>query len=340
MRKHKKFYRPKDEKKYTAENGQHVYKKYVSQFMDCIDFGIQKGKRKSHRLINTYLLRKNPRSTNNISLRVTKPKKYNYNFSHTQYIGSIEEHLKGDYFLYYQCRPGSFIHLINDDFDSIKNPSDTLTDDIYYMIKFLRESFPDSYFDLGSSGRSLNHFKLVSSESLYDYFMFEYDDECRFPRFINKILNSMSRIYRFIYNTNTSYSLPPNLKFDSIKGTLSDYEWYRSKKNGKTYYKRIIHSGQFAKLPRPTSVEQYRTFYNMNIYDILYLMDVAMTRYIISLYSYSVDSLVNILSVRSSSFSRIHYNACKAALYLCEIMENVKRDPLYNDPDFNLKRTV
>jgi len=285
-------------------------------------------------------LRKNPRSTNNISLRVTKPKKYNYNFSHTQYIGSIEEHLKGDYFLYYQCRPGSFIHLINDDFDSIKNPSDTLTDDIYYMIKFLRESFPDSYFDLGSSGRSLNHFKLVSSESLYDYFMFEYDDECRFPRFINKILNSMSRIYRFIYNTNTSYSLPPNLKFDSIKGTLSDYEWYRSKKNGKTYYKRIIHSGQFAKLPRPTSVEQYRTFYNMNIYDILYLMDVAMTRYIISLYSYSVDSLVNILSVRSSSFSRIHYNACKAALYLCEIMENVKRDPLYNDPDFNLKRTV
>jgi hypothetical protein len=208
----------------------------------------------------------------------------------------------------YQNKPNSFIHLINLDFDKIDDPDDNLIDDIYSTICFQRQYFNDTYFDLGSSSKSLNQFILIDSEPLFDYHMFS-DSNLSFPRFICRVLNHISRLLRFAYNKPSPAQLPKNLKFDGIKGTIAYYDTVQIK--GKTYYNKIINSGIFAKLPRPTSPEQYRTFYNMPIVDIFTLINH------ISAHSTTVDTFIFNKALRSypflSELSRIQDNPASKA---------------------------
>ena len=181
------FKRPTNPDKYHSP---YTFNKFTSQFLDKIDTGRNKGKRKSHALINKYLSQKNCQSTHNITLRVKKPaiKAYLSDAPHVQYINSIEEHLNGDYFVYYQNKSDSFIHLIDFDFDSIDTPDDNLYNDIASTVCSHRDYFNDFYYDMGSSTKSLNLFILVDSEPLFDLYMFS-NNHLSFQRYICPLLS-------------------------------------------------------------------------------------------------------------------------------------------------------
>lgn len=277
------FKRPKNPSKYGSPT---VFNNFVSQFIDKIDTGRHKGKRKSHSLINKYLSQKNGRSTHNITLRVKKPsiKTYVSKAPHVPYINSIEEHLNGDYYVYYQNKSDSYIHLIDFDFDSIDAPDDNLMDDIVSVIKLQRCFFNGSYFDMGSSSHSLNQFILVDSEPLFDLYLFSCNHSIPFQRYTCHIYSHISRLLRFAYNNRSPVQLPHNLKFDGIKGTVANYDY--SYINGNVYYNKIINSGVFAKLPRPSSDQQFHDFYHMPIVDIfdvinfsLYLFNISVSHF-------------------------------------------------------------
>ncbi len=292
------FTRPSNPNKYDSP---HTFNRFTSQCIDKIDTGRAKGIRKTHSLINKYLSQKNSRSTHNITLRVNKPtvNAYLSNAPHVRYINSLEEHLDGDYFLYYHNKPDSFIHLIDWDFDSIDNPDDNLMDDIYSTICFQRLCFNNSYFDLGSSSKSLNQFILIDSEPLHDLHMFS-DSNLSFPRYICHVLSHISRLLRFAYNYPSPVQLPHNLKFDGFKGTIAHYDYMNF--NGKVYYNKIINSGVFAKLPRPTSPEQFHTFYNMPIVDIITLIHFSIYLFNISVLSSPVDNTTFHKTLKSYNF--------------------------------------
>lgn len=63
------------------------------------------------------------------------------------------------------------------------------------------------------------------------------------------VYNNISRLLRFAYNNPSPVQLPHNLKFDGIKGTPANYEYFIHK--GRGIYTKIVNSGVFGKLPRP-----------------------------------------------------------------------------------------
>lgn len=83
------FKRPKNPSSYQSPI---VFNKFTSQFIDKIDTGRDKGKRKSHSLINKYLSQKNSQSTHNITLRVKTPyvKASSLYAPHVPYINSLD----------------------------------------------------------------------------------------------------------------------------------------------------------------------------------------------------------------------------------------------------------
>lgn len=273
------FKRPRHPETYDSPL---VFNNFISQCIDKIDHGRAKGIRKSHALINKYLGQRNSQSTHNITLRVKIPitNAYLSNAPHVKYINSIEEHLNGDYFVYFQGRSDSFIDMIKKDFDSIDCPDAHLYDDIHSTICSQRQSFEGSYFDHGSSSESLNQFLLIDSEPLYDFYFFNQDKYSSFQRFMCNVYNNISRLLRFAYNNPSPVQLPHNLKFDGIKGTPANYEYFIH--NGRVIHTKILNSGVFGKLPRPTSTEQFHALYNMPIVDITVLINFALHLFDIS----------------------------------------------------------
>lgn len=140
---------------------------------------------------------------------------------------------------------------------------------------------------MGSSSKSLNQFVLINSEPLYDKFLFD-TVNLSFPRYICHVLRHISILLKFSYNNPSPVQLPHNLKFCGIKGTVAHYDYFNF--NRKIYYNRIINSGVFAKLPRPTTVEQFNTFYNIPIIDTSIIIYFASYLFHISALSSPVDS--------------------------------------------------
>lgn len=334
MNKKKQFKRPTNKKNYHKPR---VFKKHFNNFGDTIDTGKatlqhknRKGIiRKSHDKINRLL--KSLKITQ-ISLKKSNLKAYYrklikndlYHLQDKLYLRtssghdftfSIEDHLKGKYFLYYTNKPDALKLFGCLDFDNIDSliRSSSLLSDIHDVIAFLNLYFPGSYYDYGSSGKSLNYYLLIDISYLSElyYYNEQIDTNLRFPRFVNKILSNISYLLRFVFNTPTDYC-KYNLKFDAIKGTMSDYETttYQNTK----YYKRIISSGTFAKLPRPTTPQQYHQYYHSPSVDIRSLINLSYYLFHSSLLSFS-EELYTL-----SDYSKSYYKAVKAAQFLQNIL--------------------
>lgn len=262
---------------------------HINSIIDKIDFGQKKGHRKSHNLINRYLANKHHQSTSNITLGVNKKNLYVFRNPqpHQEYEYSLEQHLNGDGYIYYCSRGDSFIHLITQDFDpkDDTNNSEQLHNDIASTVMEQRSIYNSDYYDTGSSGHSLNYPLKINTESLAWYCM-EYTN-LSFPQLCKKVYNAMSRCMRMVYNNPTPFSVPSTLKFDALKGTPSEYDYFDY--NGSRYYKSIIHSGTFAKLPCPITPAEFDAFYNMPLVDITTLISYVV--YISSASSWSLSKL-------------------------------------------------
>lgn len=254
----------------------HVFNRFVRQFMDPIDWSFNKGRtRKSHVYINTTLATKDP-------IRIHK--------SLYLSVEDIESHFQEDHsHLYYTNKPNSKVHLICLDVDHTNN---TTQDDLNQIRDHLLSIFPNSYWDYGSSGQSLNFFLLVSTETVYNQFFLDISTST--PLFINRLFKGISDGLRPYLN-----SLFPHTKFDSIKGTLGDYDYFQHK--GRTCYRSILHSGTFAKLPRPGSIQEFHRFYDMPMVDTFELLGLCSSldnRFLFSLY----DTVSALISMTKESF--------------------------------------
>lgn len=319
-------------------NKQHrQFKKWSNPFMDSIDTGKatpeQKSRgiiRKPHEFINENLallgeIKKSlynaqKRKASQAEIKLIKQQLYNIQdklflrlSEGNQYSYSIEAHLTGKYYLYYQNRPDTYTILISLDFDRIKEIyNEDYLEDILAIQKLLSLYFPGSYWDLGSSGKSLNFFLLLDISEFSNIYLCnsEVNFDLTFPKFINSILSDMAALLRFVFNTPTNYCRY-NLEFDGIKGTMADYTY--QKQNNKTQYKEIINSGTLAKLPCPSSDEQYDKLFSMSLYQLDTIIDLSLYLFFSSLLSKS--EALYALSAEDETYAK----ACRAVEHLQSI---------------------
>lgn len=243
------------------------FKKSIG-FADQTDIGFKKGLiRNSHADINHYL-----KTIKEYLTKKTTDKKQFYTAKRKTTLSNeqVENHLTNQSYIYYTNKPDTDRVMVCLDFDYSgasygvleHNHKTSLT----ALVNFLSYYFPDSYYDYGSSGKSLNYFLYIDVSSLRDNQLastFE-NFNLSFPGFLNKKLSLLSDKLRDIFNSENSPIDTKIFKFDSIKATMSDYSYKRIK--GKVYYEKILKSGVFAKLPCPATDQEFNKWYNKKLY--------------------------------------------------------------------------
>ena len=152
------------------------------------------------------------------------------------------------------------------------------------VIDFLSTFLPDSFYDYGSSGESLNYYFILCFIALYervlafeDNFFFDYTGD-RYCYMVNTIIDILSTAFQFILMKNFPY-----LFLENIYPGISEYDYYidckkvkrLNKKTGeikeytthKTVYQRLTKNAHMMKLPHPKDSRQEKKLRNMPVLD-------------------------------------------------------------------------
>ena len=193
------------------------------------------------------------------------------------------------------------------------------------LIDFLNTFLPDSFYDYGSSGQSLNYYYLSCYRALYerviadeDNFFFDYSGD-KYCYMVNIIIDILSAAFQYILMINF-----PDMFLENIYPQVSEYDYYLLPKTSrkvnkdtgevkeytthKTIYQRLTKNAHMMKLPLPKTPEQEQKLRNMPVLDPVDIMN-NLSVYLSHINSFSflsdneetyVSALLSICSVLSS----------------------------------------
>ena len=172
----------------------------------------------------------------------------------------VANHLSGLQKLYYTANPISSIRLLGADIDNKrKNP-----DLVEPFLDFFQTHYPNSFYDRGSSGKSLHYFAKIDMKPLYDYYQ-TYDTKNDWAIFANDIYSLTGSIFK----SYTNYYIREDklVHFDAFKGSYPSYK-FRTK-DGKTKHKELIQNGVLMKVPQIKNINDIIRLRDAPVYSIL-----------------------------------------------------------------------
>lgn len=228
------FYRPKS---FTI----HTYNRFMKQFIDKRTFGIN-NKQHYH-------------STDYINDCLTSTSHFKRKLCESTFLHQLKHLNEDKFWLYYTNSPHTNIPLFCMDIDPTEK---TTSDDMQKVAQFLSVLHPNCYYEPSSSGKGLHFYFLVDFTSYRDAY------KNNWPLKANQVIQTDIVSYgKLIHEYVNRYF---NVKFDSIKSTISHYIW---SKDHSCYI--IDNQATLCKQPRPKTEDASHLLYNSPIFSLSYL---------------------------------------------------------------------
>jgi hypothetical protein len=178
----------------------------------------------------------------------------------------VYDHITKQKTIYGTMNPFSPIRVLGTDVDNNTDNPELVLPFLYLFQSF----YPGSFYDGGSSGKSLHYFPKINMLPLYGYYCMNTDISCEWAEYANGIIKHTSRIFR-IYSHNihspehvlvskisksgrTIYKPEYHVHFDAFKSSYPEYEFYRDD-DGTPHPTKMTQNGVLHKLPNIFTVE-------------------------------------------------------------------------------------
>lgn len=198
----------------------------------------------------------------------------------------IYEHITQQKKWYWTGNPFSPVRVLGGDIDNrTDNPALILP-----FLEFFEHYYPNSFYDQGSSGKSLHYYPKIDMLPLYEYFCNSFSIKENWAAYANKIIRYTSRIFKIygrnilcpehrlvpkiLKNGNTKYVPEYLVEFDAFKGTYPEYNFYYDKEN-KPVITKMIKNGVLHKFPNIFTVEDLSKFRDAPVYSITYHLSLS-----------------------------------------------------------------
>lgn len=214
-------------------------------------------------------------------------KSKNVEISNTKFnLNKVGEHITKQKKWYYTCSPFCSMRVLGTDIDNrTTNPEAVLP-----FLKLLLAYYPNSFYDNGSSGKSLHYYPKIDMLPLYEYYKNNTSISCTWAKYANDVIRYTGKIFQ-IYGRNilcpeNSLNLKTSKKgesqlvpeyqveFDAFKGTYPDYDFYVNKK-GQVVITEMLKNGVLHKYPNIFTVEDLVVFRDSPVYSIIYHLSLS-----------------------------------------------------------------